>query len=89
MESFLRIVLIVGIPVYAVFAWWQKFLTLRRVIFLIALEVGVASTYTFSKTGERVGTIAGVVILCLNLIPTLMRWIKRHREDADFPQSLQ
>lgn len=75
MERFLGIALLVGIPTYFLFVWWKHLLTLRRMILLIGLEVGVASTlFVPGKKGEWMGTAAGIVILSLYVAPAVMRW---------------
>jgi hypothetical protein len=89
MERVLGLLLIIGIPIYFLFVWWKNLLTLRRLIFLVALEIGLASTYLPRKKGEWIGTAAGIVILSMSLVPAVLRWRRRAASHTDYPHSLQ
>ncbi len=89
MERVLALLLITGIPVYFVFVWWKNLLTWRRLIFLVALEIGAASTYLRGKEGDWIGTAAGIVLLFLSLAPAVLRWRRRTAPPTDYRHSLK
>jgi hypothetical protein len=72
----LGISLLVFIPIYFLFVWRKGLLTLSRFTLLVALEVGVASTYIPGRKGEWIGSAAGALLLCRYLMPHILKWRK-------------
>lgn len=82
MESALGTLLLVGIPIYFFVAWWRHFLTLRRAVLLIALEVCLVSTFIPGKTEEWIGTVTGVVPLLLYIEAVFTDWKRKKTPQA-------